>query len=131
MRPSNRTRGVERPGTTDGRAPSTTPPAAERAGRVYPDVPGAEKDAAKAVGARSDQTAGRWYDRRPPTAALRHRAAHPPVPDLLPGGPRVRGRAVRRHGPAIVLAHQCPDLREPTGLGATPPHDHPPGPAAV
>ncbi len=65
----------------------TTGPAA----RAYIDVPFAEKDAAKALGARWDQTAKRWYDPRPPTAGLDRWAARPPVPDLLPGEDRTFG----------------------------------------
>ena len=59
-----------------------------RAARVYLDVPYPEKDAAKAAGARWDPVARRWYDPRPPTAALRRWAALPDVPDLLPGEDR-------------------------------------------
>jgi hypothetical protein len=59
--------------------------------RVYLDVPYGEKDAAKALGARWDQTARRWYDPRPPSAGLDRWAALPPVPDLLPGEDRTFG----------------------------------------
>lgn len=52
--------------------------------RAYLDVPYAEKDAAKALGARWDPAAKRWYDARPPSAGLDRWAARPPVPDLLP-----------------------------------------------
>jgi hypothetical protein len=58
---------------------------------VYLDVPYAEKDAAKALGARWDQAARRWFDPRPPTAGLDRWAARPPVPDLLPGEDRTFG----------------------------------------
>ena len=65
----------------------TTGPAA----RAYLDVPYAEKDSAKALGARWDQAAKRWYDPRPPTTGLDRWAARPPVPDLLPGEDRTFG----------------------------------------
>jgi hypothetical protein len=65
----------------------TTGPAA----RVYLDVPYAEKDAAKTLGARWDQAAKRWYDPRPPTAGLERWAARPEVPELLPGEDREFG----------------------------------------
>lgn len=61
------------------------------AGRTYLDVPYAEKDAAKTLGARWDQTSRKWYDPRPPTAGLERWAARPPVPDLLPGEDRTFG----------------------------------------
>lgn len=61
------------------------------AGRAYLDVPYAEKDAAKALGARWDQTARRWYDPRPPTAGLDRWAARPDVPELLPWEDRTFG----------------------------------------
>ncbi|MGH3614154.1 MAG: hypothetical protein ACRDRK_16485, partial [Pseudonocardia sp.] len=47
--------------------------------------------AAKALGARWDQTARRWYDPRPPTAGLDRWAARPEVPELLPGEDRTFG----------------------------------------
>lgn len=59
--------------------------------RVYLDVPYAEKDAAKTLGARWDQAAKRWYDPRPPSAGLDRWAARPPVPDLLPREDRTFG----------------------------------------
>ena len=66
--------------------------ATEQGDRAYLDVPYAEKDVAKALGARWDQTAGRWYDPRPPTAGLdRWAATRPAVPDLLPGEDRAFG----------------------------------------
>lgn len=65
----------------------TTGPAA----RAYLDVPYPEKDAAKALGARWDQSAKRWYDPQPPTAGLDLWAARPPVPELLPGEDRTFG----------------------------------------
>lgn len=64
--------------------------------RVYLDVPFAEKDQAKAAGARWDQVAKRWYDPRPsspgnPRPELQAWAALPEVPDLLPGEDREFG----------------------------------------
>lgn len=66
-------------------------PAAERVARTYLDVPYTEKDAAKALGARWDPFAKRWFDPRPPTTRLDRWAAGPPVPDLLPGEDRTFG----------------------------------------
>jgi hypothetical protein len=60
-------------------------------GRIYLDVPYAEKDAAKALGARWDSAAKRWYDPRPPTPGLDRWAARPEVPELLPGEDRSFG----------------------------------------
>ncbi|OLT19601.1 DNA primase [Pseudonocardia sp. CNS-139] len=62
--------------------------------RVYLDVPYAEKNAAKAAGARWDPAARRWYDPRPPTAALERWAALPEVPELLPGEDRTFGHGL-------------------------------------
>jgi uncharacterized protein DUF5710 len=56
--------------------------------RAYLDVPFAEKDVAKALGARWDPRARRWYDPRPPSAGLERWAARPEVPELLPGEDR-------------------------------------------
>jgi hypothetical protein len=60
-------------------------------GRAWLDVPYAEKDQAKALGARWDPTARRWY--APPSAApgLQRWAAQPAIPDLLPGEDRSYG----------------------------------------
>ena len=66
-------------------------PATEKAPRVYLDVPYAEKDTAKALGARWDPAAKRWFDPRQSTAGLERWAARPPVPDLLPGEDRTFG----------------------------------------
>lgn len=68
-----------------------TATATRQGARVYLDAPYAEKDAAKALGARWDQAAKRWYDPRPPSAGLDRWAARPPVPDLLPGEDRTFG----------------------------------------
>jgi hypothetical protein len=70
---------------------ASRPPTRGPGGRVYLDVPYAEKDAAKALGARWDPRAGRWYDPRPVTDGLDRWAARPPVPDLLPGEDRTFG----------------------------------------
>ena len=59
--------------------------------RAYLDVPYAEKEAAKALGARWDQSARRWYDPRPSTPGLDRWAARPPVSDLSPGEDRAFG----------------------------------------
>lgn len=68
------------------------PPAAAGPGpaavRVYLDVSYADKDAAKALGARWDPTARRWYDPRPPSPGLERWAARAEVPELLPGEDR-------------------------------------------
>lgn len=56
--------------------------------RTYLDVPFAEKDQAKALGARWDPQARRWYDPQPPSPGLNRWAALPDVPDLLPGEDR-------------------------------------------
>jgi hypothetical protein len=66
-------------------------PASGTTGRAYLDVPYAEKDAAKALGARWDPKARRWYDPRPPSAGLDRWAALPDVPELLPGEDRTFG----------------------------------------
>ena len=59
--------------------------------RIWLDVPFAEKDEAKAAGARWDAAAKRWYAPRPGMAALQRWAAAPEVPDLLPGEDRSLG----------------------------------------
>ncbi len=66
----------------------TSRPAAPR---VYLDVPYADKDAAKALGARWDPQAKRWYDPRPPSTGLERWSRLPDVPDLLPGEDRSFG----------------------------------------
>ena len=70
-------------------AATGTGPAA--AARVYLDVSYADKDAAKALGARWDPTARRWYDPRPPSPGLERWAARSGVPELLPGEDRTFG----------------------------------------
>lgn len=56
------------------------------------DVPFADKDAAKALGARWDPKRRRWYDPRPDrSSGLGRWAARPPVPELLPGEDRSFG----------------------------------------
>jgi len=54
-------------------------------------VPYAEKDEAKALGARWDPQARRWYDPRPPTTGLDRWTALPDVPQVLPGEDRTFG----------------------------------------
>jgi hypothetical protein len=66
----------------------TAPKTGKRSERAYLDVPHAEKDQAKALGARWDAQAKRWYDPRPPSPGLDRWAARPDVPDLLPGEDR-------------------------------------------
>jgi len=65
--------------------------AGQRLGRTYLDVPYAETGEAKALGARWDPQAKRWYDPRPTTPGLDRWAARPDVPDLLPGDDREFG----------------------------------------
>lgn len=67
------------------------PTTGSQTGRAYLDVPYAEKDQAKALGARWDPQARQWYDPRPPTTGLDRWAARPAVPDLLPGEDREFG----------------------------------------
>lgn len=59
--------------------------------RTWLDVPYSEKDAAKALGARWDPAAKRWYDPRPDTPGLDRWAALPDLPELLPGEDRTAG----------------------------------------
>ena len=56
--------------------------------RIWLDVAFAEKDEAKAQGARWDPTARRWYAPRSGMTALDRWQARPDVPDLLPGEDR-------------------------------------------
>jgi len=55
--------------------------------RTWLDVPYADKDAAKALGARWDPTARRWYAARPEqlAAGLERWAPRPELPAVLPG----------------------------------------------
>jgi hypothetical protein len=59
--------------------------------KVWLDVPYAEKDEAKAQGARWDAAARRWYAPRPGMTCLDRWQAVPDVPDLLPGEDRSFG----------------------------------------
>ncbi|MCP3804266.1 DUF5710 domain-containing protein [Allokutzneria sp. A3M-2-11 16] len=59
--------------------------------RAWLDVPFAEKNEAKAQGARWDPNAKRWYSPRAGIAGLERWAALPDVPDLLPGEDRSCG----------------------------------------
>ncbi len=56
--------------------------------RIWLDVPYAEKDDAKAHGARWEPAAKRWYAPRPGITALNRWQALPDVPNLLPGEDR-------------------------------------------
>lgn len=71
--------------------PTPRRPATGQPGPAFLDVPYADKDAAKALGARWDQTARRWYDPQPPTAGLDRWAARLAIPDVLPGEDRTFG----------------------------------------
>ncbi|WP_043907717.1 DUF5710 domain-containing protein [Kitasatospora griseola] len=59
--------------------------------RIWLDVPFAEKDEAKAAGARWDPAARRWYSPRRGIAGLERWAARADVPRLLPGEDRSLG----------------------------------------
>ncbi|MEV7779375.1 DUF5710 domain-containing protein [Kitasatospora sp. NPDC088351] len=59
--------------------------------RIWLDVPFAEKDEAKAAGARWDPAARRWYAPRPGVATLERWAAGEDIPELLPGEDRSLG----------------------------------------
>lgn len=59
--------------------------------RIWLDVPFAEKDTAKAAGARWDPAAKRWYAPRAGMSELDPWAARPPIPALLPGEDRAFG----------------------------------------
>lgn len=59
--------------------------------RIWLDVPYAEKDLAKAEGARWDPRARRWYAPRPGMAGLERWAARAEIPTSLPGEDRSLG----------------------------------------
>lgn len=59
--------------------------------RHWLDVPYAEKDEAKAAGARYDSTARRWFALRAGVPELQRWAPVPPLPELLPGEDRSFG----------------------------------------
>jgi hypothetical protein len=63
----------------------------DESGRLWLDVPFADKDEAKRLGARWDQAARRWYAPRPGIPGLDRWAPRPPLPDLLPGEDRSFG----------------------------------------
>jgi hypothetical protein len=63
----------------------------EDPGRVWLDVPFAEKDQAKSLGARWDPMIRRWYAPAPAVTNLARWAALPDIPDLLPGEDRSLG----------------------------------------
>jgi len=58
---------------------------------MWLDVPFAEKDEAKALGARWDPQARRWYATRATMTALQHWAPLPEIPTSLPGEDRTFG----------------------------------------
>lgn len=62
--------------------------------RSWLDVAYAEKDQAKAAGARWDGAARRWYAPPGKENALQKWAASPAVPDLLPGEDRTLGQGL-------------------------------------
>jgi Domain of unknown function (DUF5710) len=62
--------------------------------RMWLDVPFAEKDEAKALGARWDPQARRWYATRATMAALQRWAPLPEIPMMLPGEDRTFGRGL-------------------------------------
>lgn len=59
--------------------------------RIWLDVPFAEKDEAKELGARWSPDAKRWFAPRPGMTCLERWTALPDVPDLLPGEDRTLG----------------------------------------
>ncbi|WP_307867755.1 DUF5710 domain-containing protein [Umezawaea beigongshangensis] len=59
--------------------------------RVWLDVPHSDKDEAKALGARWDAGAKRWYASRAGADRVKRWEALPDVPDLLPGEDRTFG----------------------------------------
>src|SRR5262249_1691886 len=59
-----------------------------RTGRAWLDVPYSDKDHAKALGARWDRAARRWYAPRPGLPALATWAPRPELPDIVPGQDR-------------------------------------------
>lgn len=63
-------------------------------GRIWLDVPYADKDAAKELGARWDPRARRWYAPRPGMSELGQWTSLPDVPDLLPGEDRSFGEGL-------------------------------------
>src|SRR5690606_27629980 len=92
--PAGRTRFSPRPaGRRVGARSSTSPSGKDpmAAERIWLDVPFAEKDEAKALGARWDARRRRWYAPRAGMAGLDRWAAAPDVPDLLPGEDRSLG----------------------------------------
>lgn len=66
-----------------------SPPKRQRdPARVWLDVPYSQKDQAKALGARWDAQARRWYDPAGHTSGLQRWAALPELPEVLPGEDR-------------------------------------------
>ncbi|PRX97745.1 DUF5710 domain-containing protein [Allonocardiopsis opalescens] len=64
------------------------------ADRIWLDVPFQEKDEAKALGARWDPKARRWYAPRAKAEGLDRWAALPEVPETLPGEDRAFGQGL-------------------------------------
>jgi Domain of unknown function (DUF5710) len=62
--------------------------------KTWLDVPYAEKDKAKALGARWDPEARRWYAPWPDIAELERWQALPDIPELLPGEDREFGQGL-------------------------------------
>lgn len=62
--------------------------------KTWLDVPYAEKDEAKALGARWDSEARRWYAPQPDTAGLDRWVALPDIPEVLPGEDRDFGQGL-------------------------------------
>jgi hypothetical protein len=62
-----------------------------RTGRAWLDLPYNDKDHAKALGARWDGAARRWYTPRPGLPALARWAPRPELPDVVPGEDRSFG----------------------------------------
>jgi hypothetical protein len=63
-------------------------------GRAWLDVPFADKDVAKALGARWDRAAQRWYEPRLGMTEFDRWAQRPGVPEILPGEDRGFGNGL-------------------------------------
>jgi hypothetical protein len=90
--------------------------------RVWLDVPFAEKDQAKALGARWDPQARRWYATQVTMARLERWAALPDIPTTLPGEDRTFGGGlfVDLVPPSCWFTNvrSCVDQRVGSGCGA-------------
>lgn len=90
MTQESSTNGAELPATP----PAASPTAASSSGarrRVWLEVTYADKEAAKAAGARWDGAVRRWFAPRGITPALAPWVIRPPIPELLPGEDRAFG----------------------------------------